>query len=111
MTALSHVPQAPADKAPTPVFTAALVGEVDMDRTGELHQLVVAFEASGASSAEIDMSAVTFMDSTALGTLSRLRNVAVARDGNVALVCPTPAVTKVLDIVGFAAIFEIRPPR
>jgi anti-sigma B factor antagonist len=110
MTALSDVPDAADDAPPSPEppFVAALAGEIDMERTSELHQLVAGFEASAASSAVIDLSAVTFMDSTGLGTLSRLRNVALGRGGGVTLVGASAQVTKLLAIVGFDGAFTLQ---
>lgn len=91
------------------VFEAALHGEIDMDRADELHAIVNRFRISDCPSARVDLSAVTFLDSTGLGLLSSLRNTALERDGSVTLTATPPAVVKLLRLVGFDTIFTLEP--
>lgn len=103
MTALGDFPVS----APTGVFSMTLDGEVDLLRQAELQALVLAFRLSEDSSARIELGGVSFMDSTALGVLSQIRNIAVERGGEVTLVDPTPACLKILRIVGFDRVFTM----
>ena len=103
MTALEDLPTS----APRGVFSITLDGEVDLLRQAELHALVQAFRQSDDSSARIELGGVSFMDSTALGVLSQIRNIALERGGDVTLVDPTPACLKILRIVGFDTVFVL----
>ena len=103
MTALGEFPLS----SPTGVFSVTLDGEVDLLRQDELQGLVLAFRASDDVSARVDLGAVSFVDSTALGLLSQLRNIALERGGEVVLVDPTPSCLKLLRIVGFDKVFVI----
>ena len=110
MTALSDVPGTDAPRLPdsTGPYAIRLSGEVDMTRIDELNEIAEAFRADGAAVAKVDLREITFMDSTGLGLLSRLRNTALARGGHVVLVEPTPSTLKLLTIVGFDTVFEIQ---
>ena len=103
MTALSD----PALPAPTGVFVVTLFGEVDLLRQDELRDLVLAFRRSEDVSVRVELGSVSFMDSTALGVLSQLRNIALERGGEIVLVDPTPSCLKILRIVGFDTVFAI----
>ena len=78
-----------------------------MARAPELAEIVSDFRNSQHTHARVDLSAVTFLDSTGLGALSALRNVCLPRGGSVVLVAAQPAVIKVLQIVGFDAVFTL----
>ncbi len=91
------------------VFEAALHGEIDMNRADELHVILNRFRTSDCPCARVDLSAVTFMDSTGLGLLASLRSTALERGGNVTLTATPPAVVKLLAIVGFDTIFTLEP--
>jgi anti-sigma B factor antagonist len=111
MTALSDVSgtDAPGPAPDSPdLFVTQLSGEVDMTRLDDLNEIAEAFLASAAPVAQVDLHEVTFMDSTGLGLLSRLRNIALTRGGHVILVEPTPSCLKMLRIVGFDTVFEIQ---
>jgi stage II sporulation protein AA (anti-sigma F factor antagonist) len=57
----------------------------------------------------IDMGQVTFIDSTALGALIRLRNFADAAAKQLVLTRLPDRVKKVLDIAGLGSVFDVRP--
>ena len=61
-----------SDHEPEGVFNVVLAGEVDVARQSELRSIVLAFRAEPGSNVRVDLSGVTFMDSTALGLLSQL---------------------------------------
>ena len=77
----------------------ALSGEVDLDRA----PAVRASFASIDGPVVIDLSSVTYLDSSLLNELARLRR----RVGDVALVVTSPQVRRILDIVGFTNKFRV----
>jgi anti-anti-sigma factor len=84
-----------------------LSGEVDMARVDELTILVDQFRDSSQADVRVDLAGVTFMDSTGLGTLARLRSIAQARGGSVTLVAPPAQVLRLLAIVGMESVFTV----
>jgi anti-sigma B factor antagonist len=93
------------------LFKATLSGDVDMTRLTELKKIADAFRSGSCTNALIDVSAVTFMDSTGLGMLSQMRNTATSRQGTVTLLDPTPSCLSMLRIVGFGTVFVIERSR
>lgn len=55
----------------------------------------------------LDLSGVTFMDSTGLGALIKVRNRLVDRDGELRLTAASSAVERVLELTGMAEVFGI----
>lgn len=87
----------------TPVLT--LGGEVDVSNVGDCQRALGAMPA--ADVVVIDMSAVEFLDSTALAALVRYRNVTAARGGSVTLVIASTLVQRIFDITNFDREFKI----
>jgi anti-anti-sigma factor len=56
---------------------------------------------------EVDLSAVEYMDSSALGMLLMLRDRCKAVNKSAKLRKPTPTVAQILDIANFKKLFEI----
>ncbi|KOV85548.1 hypothetical protein ADL03_13735 [Nocardia sp. NRRL S-836] len=54
----------------------------------------------------VDVSGITFCDSSGISALVRSRSRAVEAAGSLRLVSPSPAVRRVLDITGLARMFE-----
>lgn len=69
--------------------TAPLLGAPDLERI------------------ELDLSAITYMDSSSLGLLLLLREKAEAKNIKVVLVRPSPTVMGILNVVHFSRLFEI----
>jgi hypothetical protein len=65
-------------------FFARLHGEIDMDRKPELVALVADYREGAAADAAVDLSDVTFLDSSGVGGLVALVKAARERDGAVA---------------------------
>jgi anti-anti-sigma factor len=86
----------------------SLRGEADMSNAAELR---LAIESAAARAFEIwlDLTATTFMDSSALHALSEAR----LTEANVrlALICPEGPVLRLLTLTGFDRIFEIYADR
>jgi anti-sigma B factor antagonist len=84
-----------------------LAGEIDLVYAEELRQLGEGLITDYVGTVRIDLSAVTFMDSTALGALVSIRNKAVARNCVVIIEKPAPRVLRVLQLSGLDAVFTI----
>lgn len=63
--------------------------------------------ASGLTALRLDFSALSYLDSNALGMLLLLREKAKARNLEIVLVNPSPAVKDILDMVQFGSLFHI----
>lgn len=90
-----------------PDYEIALSGEVDIAFGDELRTLGEAFVQSGSSNAVVDLSGVTFIDSTGLNFLVGLRRVAQGRGGSVTLRRPSPACLRLLQVSAFDQVFDI----
>ena len=58
----------------------------------------------------LDMSKVTFLDSTALGAMIASRNACIAASARLTVVDGSPAVKKILDLTGTGPLFEVVEP-
>jgi anti-sigma B factor antagonist len=87
--------------------TVALTGEIDLLTATRVRETLMSIASSGETRVVVDMTHVTFMDSTGLsalvGPLKRFR----AMGGAIALRSPTPGVRKVLEITGLGRVFSI----
>jgi anti-sigma B factor antagonist len=85
----------------------ALAGEVDLHTAPEFKERLVQVLDDGKKHLVVDLSKVTFIDSTTLGVLiggvKRLRPTG----GSLALAGPNPAIAKVFEITGLDRIFPI----
>jgi len=74
-----------------------------------LHELI----ASGHTSLVVDLLAVTFLDSTALGVLVGALKRCRERGGELQLVMADPRILKIFEITGLSTVFQssIRLPR
>lgn len=84
-----------------------VTGEIDLATQGqlraELNELIVA----GQVDLVVDLSGVTFVDSTGLGALIGARRRVHAFHGSLALVIPDESVRKVFTITGLEKVFAI----
>lgn len=89
----------------TPILTVR--GEIDVSTAPELRDKLVQVNQQGHSTVVVDLSAVTFLDSTALGVLvSGLKRFRSA-GGDLRLVVTGRSVSKVLEITGLVDVFKI----
>jgi anti-sigma B factor antagonist len=87
-----------------------LTGELDLDSVGELRQHARAELASGRCRVlTIDMSGLTFIDSTGLGLLVELRNLAGTSDAAVELANVPSRPARIIAIAGLAETFGLPP--
>jgi anti-sigma B factor antagonist len=84
-----------------------LEGEVDVYTAPQLKQQMIQLLEAGTKQMAVDLTKVEYLDSTALGVLigglKRMRE----RDGNLALICPSPRIRRVFEITGLDKIFDI----
>ena len=87
--------------------TVVLTGEIDLSTARRVREALIAISNSGETSVVVDMTNVTFVDSTGLsalvGPLKRFRSM----NGEIVLRSPTKGVRKVLEISGLTRVFSI----
>lgn len=86
----------------------ALRGELDLATQADFRARLIDLLVGGSVHLVLDLSGLTFLDSTGLGALIGIRRRAHALQGSLTLVCPTPAVMKLFTIVGLEKVFDIR---
>lgn len=86
----------------------SLSGEIDLAVSGELRTigLEVADQLTAGEDFEIDVAGVTFIDSSGLGALISIRNVANRSGGAVVLVHPSAALLRTFELGGLRGVFE-----
>jgi anti-sigma B factor antagonist len=84
-----------------------LEGEVDVYTAPQLKQQIITLLDSGVKHVVVNLSAVDYLDSTALGVLigglKRLRE----RNGTLDLICPNQRIKRIFEITGLDKIFDI----
>src|SRR4051812_29782686 len=88
----------------------AVDGELDISNAGELS---AAIENAGSRAFEIwlDLSATTFMDSSALHAMAQARDRLSRANVGMALICPDGPVRRLLRLTGFDRVFDIHVSR
>jgi anti-sigma B factor antagonist len=94
------------------VFVVAPAGELDAftspELRAELHKLI---ETGGAERVVVDLTAVTFMDSSALGVLVGSLRRMRERAGELHVVQPRPLVRRIFEITALDAVFSLHATR
>lgn len=94
----------------TPERTVVTVaGEIDAHTAPELRTYLLDVVTAGASGLVLDLTGVTFLDSTALGVLIGTHRRVRALDGYLDLVTDHSLVLKVLRITALDRVFTIYP--
>jgi len=86
----------------------AVAGEIDVYTSPVLQERLVDVIKDGESHITLDMSSVTFLDSTGLGVLITALKRCRSADGDLVLVTAQPNVLKVLEITGLNDVFQVR---
>jgi anti-sigma B factor antagonist len=86
----------------------AVDGELDMTAAPDLRAAIGAAIDAGATALVVDLSEVTFIDSTGIGVLLAARHRLQRSGGSLDLVCTEPNVLRVLEIVGVSAVASAR---
>ena len=83
-------------------------GELDVNTAPELREQLARLVSEGARRIVVDLTDVSFVDSTALSVLvSALKRLRQA-DGDLELASPNPSVRRVFEITGLTRLFIIR---
>lgn len=77
-----------------------LKGEMDISNAHTLHSHLTRVVGGGSTTVDIDMSAVTFMDSTGLGGLLEVRRLGAA----LVIRNPSAQVKRILDLVSIEGV-------
>lgn len=82
-------------------------GEIDLYTAPQLRDELLGALEDGARRLVIDMSKVEFCDSTGISVLLSAMKRFREKDGDLELVAPKPAVTKVLEVTGLHEVFTV----
>ena len=85
----------------------ALKGELDVARRDELEQMAVI--ACDGDLAIVDMTEVTFLDSTVLNWLVRTKQALERKSGQLRVIAPNGIVTRLVSIAGLEGVIEVFP--
>ncbi len=84
-----------------------LAGESDLNTSDQLRDVLLAEADRDALRMIVELSGLSFIDSTGLGVLVDVYKRLGERGGELALVSPQPAVARVLTISGFARLARV----
>ncbi|MEO6502483.1 MAG: STAS domain-containing protein [Jatrophihabitantaceae bacterium] len=84
-------------------------GEVDVHSATQLTDRLSQIIGSGQQSVVVDLSGLSFIDSTGLGALVAARNQAQQTGVVLRLVCRSDRLLKLFRITGLDAVFDIYP--
>ena len=91
----------------TALVTAA--GEIDLTNAEGLRDTLLAALNAGAQGLVVDMTATTFIDSAGVTALVRASRRSAATEATVRLAVTSPAVLRVLNLVGIDQLIEVHP--
>jgi anti-sigma B factor antagonist len=89
----------------TPVV--AVSGEIDVATAPQLQERLHSLIARGQATLVLDLLAVTFLDSTALGVLVGALKRCREQGGQLQLVVADPRIMKIFEITGLTTVFPI----
>ncbi|MDX6569418.1 MAG: hypothetical protein QOH15_1996, partial [Gaiellales bacterium] len=91
------------------VRVVALRGELDYDGAPGLGRLLEEFRAEGERDVLVDLSELTFIDSSGISVLVGAARAATAEQGTLVVAAPTPHVQRVFDIVSLSELVAVEP--
>ena len=84
-----------------PAYTlVTLAGECDLHTGRQLRDVLTSEVSRGARRMILDLSGLSFMDSTGMQVLLSVRTVLTVRDGTLSVVAPQPVVARILELTG-----------
>jgi anti-anti-sigma factor len=87
--------------------TLVVTGEIDLVTAPYLRDELAAVVGGAGSTTVVDLSGVTFIDSSGLGALIDARTAIDATDATLVLLNPSGPCRRVLELTGTAVLFEI----
>jgi anti-sigma B factor antagonist len=93
--------------------TLVVRGDLDLATADDLRQELRAVIAESHSPAYVDLSGVTFFDSSSIAVLIDASQLAPTHDSELIIVSPSPACQRVFDILALHKVLDIRnePPQ
>jgi anti-sigma B factor antagonist len=88
-------------------FVVAAGGELDLFTSDRLREKLADVLELGGRRILVDLTGVSFIDSTALGVLVGTAKTLRSSGGQMVLVADDPRVTRVIELTGLAGIFRI----
>jgi anti-sigma B factor antagonist len=88
-------------------FVVAAGGELDLFTSERLREKLAEALELGARRILVDLTGVSFMDSTALGVLVGAAKMLQSSGGQMVLVADDPRVTRAIEITGLTRVFRI----
>ena len=85
----------------------AIAGELDIATVPRVKAALEAEPAASAGAIVVDLSGITFMDSTGLSALVTLEHALAARAGRLAIACPEGPARLLLDVTGLAEVLAV----
>jgi anti-sigma B factor antagonist len=82
-------------------------GELDVSTAPQLRQTITTALDDGGGTVIVDLTTVTFMDSTTLGVLIGAHNRVRETGGALGLVCPDDRIRRVFRITGLDKVFTL----
>ena len=89
----------------------SVTGEIDLFTAPEFKQRISTPIDEGKSRVIVDLSRVTFIDSSSLGVLIGAHKRLKLREGALVIVCDDRAIVNTFKITGLDGVFEIVPRR
>jgi anti-sigma B factor antagonist len=87
-----------------------LAGQADLKSAAELGELLTTQVAGDARHLTVEVSGLSFMDSTAVRLLVMTAHVLNERGGTLTIAHPQPEVGKMLGLMGVDKLVVVRPP-
>lgn len=103
-----HIEDEPVDAASHAVV---VTGEIDLFTAPELRSRLAAPIAQAKSRIIVDLSAVTFIDSSSLGVLIAAHKQLELSGGGLVIVCDDRTILNTFKTTGLDRVFEIVPTR
>jgi anti-sigma B factor antagonist len=85
----------------------APTGEIDAHTAPQLGSALLGLADDGKTGVVVDLSRVTFMDSTGIGVILNALRALAARSGRLVLVCPTERILRPFEVTGLTARLPI----
>ncbi len=86
-------------------------GEIDILTAPQLGRRLLGLADEGKTGVVVDLSKVTFMDSTGIGVLLNAVRALASRHGRLVLVCPNERVLRPFQVTGLVERMSIFPSR
>jgi anti-sigma B factor antagonist len=89
------------------VNIVTVVGELDVATSPELREELDRIAANGGRETVVDLLAVSFVDSTALGILVEASRKLKARGGSLRIVCDDRRIARIMEITGLDRVLRL----